>query len=120
MGAILTAFASQPQQSQIVTLGGVQFQARFTYRTRCRAWYFDLYTSDGTPLALGRRLSPGWGPLLGLSIPDGPAGYLFVRGADPYNREALGEDLRVVFYTSEEIAALVEEEDEPVVEVTTP
>jgi hypothetical protein len=118
MGAILTAFASQPQQTQIVTLGGVQFQARLTYRNRTRAWYLDLYTSEGTALALGRRLSAGWGPLVGLSIPDGPAGYLFVRGADPYNREALGEDLRLIFYTAAEVEALAEEEEGPVVVVT--
>jgi hypothetical protein len=118
MGAVLTTFRDQPCHKQTVTLGGVQFQVRLTWRRRCGAWYLDLWAQDGTALALGRRISPGWGPLLGLSIPNGPAGYLFVRGSDPYGRDALGDDVRIAFYTTEEIAALVVDEDGPVVEIT--
>ena len=111
MGRILSTTPSAPCAMQTVTLGATQFRVRFTWRERTASWYLDLYDAAEEPLALGRRLSPGWGPLIGLSVPDGPAGFLFVRGPEPYVREQLGGAVRVIFYTAAALPAVVEDED---------
>jgi hypothetical protein len=107
MGQKLTTFQSKPQDTQTVTLGAAQYRMRLTWRARTAAWYFDLYQLDGTPIILGVRLSPGWGPMLKL-VPDGrPAGRFYVRGPEPYEREMLAPDGRLVLvhYSDSEIPA---------------
>lgn len=103
MGKILAAYPELPSHVQTVTLGGAQYRVRFTFRGRCASWYADVYTRDGEPLALGRRLSPGWALLSAASIPGAPDGFLFVRGSDGYVRGDLGGSLRLVFYTASEL-----------------
>ena len=105
MARQLQVFPSQPASIQTVTIGEVQYRARFTWRTRTSSWYLDLYKQDGTALALGRRVSPGWGPLLGLSIEGAPDGYLYASGPDEYRRDFLGDSLQVRFYTQAEVDA---------------
>ncbi len=119
MGLQLSAFPSLPQSTQTVTLEGTQFRARFTWRHRCQAWYLDLYSLDGTAIALGRRLSPGWGPVFGLSVVEGPEGLLLVHGTDGYAREDLGAGLHVRYFTRDELRAAqaAEEDDGVVIEV---
>lgn len=107
MGVVLSAFPDQPQVVQTVTLGDRQFRVEMTWRRRCRAWYVSLLTGDEVPLAMGRRLSPGWSPLAGIILDEAlaPDGLFVVRGVDGYAREDLGEALTVAFYTSAELAA---------------
>ena len=95
----------QPADTQTVTIGGVQYRARFTWRTRTASWYLDLWKLDGTALALGRRLSPGWGPLIGLSIDGAPDSWLYLSGPDEYRRDHAGSSLQVRFYTQAEVDA---------------
>lgn len=78
-----------PAHRYRVTLSGVEFGLRFTFRDRTSSWYLDLFDVDGNPLALGRRLSPGYSPLLGVAVDRGPSGYLLVTGSDPYEREGI-------------------------------
>jgi hypothetical protein len=121
MGLELATFPALPAHVQTVTLDGVQFRLRLTWRRRCQAWYLDLWTLAGTALALGRRLSPGWMPLLGLVLEDGPDGYLLVRGEDGYTRDQLGEDVQLVYYSRAEMqaaqAAAAADTSAPLVEV---
>ncbi len=106
MGQILPTFPDQPQVTMTVTLDSTQYQIRFTWRSRLRAWYWDLYTLGGTALASGRRLSPGWDQLFGLYPESGrPPGYLFCRGIDPYNQDMLGNLVLPVYYTLSEVPA---------------
>lgn len=104
MGQFLPAFPSLPEHSMSVTLSGQQFVFRFVFRPRCRAWYFDLSLADGTPLVLGRKLRPGWAPLMGLQIPNLPTGLLYVRGPDAYAQADLGNALRVAYYERDELS----------------
>jgi len=97
------AFAAQPSTRFIVTLEAVRYQARLTWRKRTAAWYLDLWTQDGTAVALGRRLSPGFGPLLGTLQASTPAGILYVRGPDQHTQEMLGAELTLHYYTADEI-----------------
>lgn len=91
-----------PSQSQTVTLDGVVYQVRVTYRRRLSAWYLDLLTQSGDPLIMGRRLTPGWSPLSGRrAVVGGPDAVLYVSDiADPYRRDQLGRELTVTLYPS--------------------
>jgi hypothetical protein len=104
MGAILSGFPARPRDSQTVTLAGAQHVVRFTWRPRLDAWYVDLHTVEGVPLVVGRRMSAGWAPFVGLRIEGLPTGLLYVRGSDGYARGDLGGNLRLVHYTDEEVA----------------
>ena len=67
MASKLPAFPELPQHSYSVALGETapeQYQCRLTYRLRTEGWYIDITRPDGTALAEGRRISPGWGPIL--------------------------------------------------------
>jgi hypothetical protein len=105
MGLALSTFPNLPASRQTVTLESTQYRVRLTWRHRCQGWYFDLWTLDGTPLLLGRRLSAGWGPNLGLIVENGPTGFLLVRGLDGYAREDLGDSVQLVYYTAAELQA---------------
>lgn len=96
----INTFRAIPQHVGRVEIGGVRLRLRLTFRARTRSWYLDIEREDGTAIVLGRRLSPGWGPLFGIPIDDGPAGFLYVRGPDPYEREDLGATLLLVFSPS--------------------
>jgi len=100
---LISTFRLYPQHTQTVELGGLEYRLRLTYRHRLESWYLDLYERDGTPLALGRRLTPQFGPLLGLSIPDGPPGKFIVVGDEPYERDDLGDSLLLVYVTPDEL-----------------
>lgn len=117
MGRILTTPARVSSSIQTVTLGGVDFRVGLTWRERTGSWYLDLYDAEENPLALGRRLSPGWSPLQGLSVEDGPDGMFMVRGPEPYLREDLGVSLLVVFYPTSELPVEEAADDGLVVEV---
>lgn len=78
-----------PAHRYRVTLSGAEFSLRFTFRDRTSSWYLDLFDVDGNPLALGRRLSPSYSPLLGVAVDRGPSGLLYVEGADPYERDGI-------------------------------
>ena len=90
MSEQLAAFPESPQHTQTVSLGGVQFRVTFTFRDRTSSWYMDLRTIGEEDLALGRRLSPRWGPVLNLALVGGPKGILWVEGPEPYARFDLG------------------------------
>lgn len=83
----ITTFYDQPQHRQTVTLDGTEYQIRLTYRRRLASWYMDLYDAEGTAIALGRRLSPGWSPINGVIAEGGPPGLFLVKGVDPYKRD---------------------------------
>lgn len=87
-----------------VTLGGSSFVLAFRWHARLRGWYMDVKLPDGTAVATGRRLSPGWGPVLGLTATGRPAGTLWVQGdRDPYERADLGDRLNVFYIGPDEI-----------------
>lgn len=105
MSTQIAAFPSQPALIQSVTLDGVSFRLRLTYRYRCASWYLDLWTLDMTPLLLGQRLSPGWSPTAGYDLPDGPTGWFYVRGIDGYARDDLGAGLVLSYFNRADLAA---------------
>ena len=113
MALLLPGFPDLPAHRLRVTLGARTYDLRLTWRERPASWYLDLWTTDGTPIALGRRLTPGWDPILGLGIEDSPddGGFLLVRGPDPYQRSDLGGSLRLVWMDAAEMAAGVTAED---------
>lgn len=107
MPRLLPTFADLPAYSYAVDLDGVRHRLRFRWFDRLGAWYLDLYTADGEPLLEGARLSPGWGPWAGLARADLPAGQLYVRGVDPYTRDALGDAVELVYLTADDVDRLV-------------
>lgn len=117
MSVQIAAFPAQPAAIQSVTLDGVTFRLRLTYRYRCAGWYLDLWTLEGTPLLLSQRLSAGWSPTAGYDLVDGPDGWFYVRGADGYARDDLGGPLVLVYFSRAEMetAAAAVETIDPVV-----
>ncbi len=115
MGQTVATYPDLPQFTQTLTLDEVQYRLRLTWRPRQRAWYADLWLLDGTAVALGRRVSPKWGLLLGLLPAGAPAGTLYVRGSDPYERDMLGDSLAIVYYTAAEVG---EAPADPALQVT--
>lgn len=107
MALLLPGFPHLPAHRIRVTLGARAYDLRLTWRERTASWYLDLWKTDGTPIALGRRLTPGWDPILGLGIADSPddGGFGTVRGTDPYERQDLGAGLRLVWMPTAEVQA---------------
>jgi len=103
MGKILSTFPDLPDTTQTVTMDGTQYRGRFVWRERLNAWYADISLLDGTKVAFGRRISPGWGPLFRLLPVGTPSGPLYVRGSDPYRREMLGDEVLVIYYAEDEL-----------------
>ena len=117
---IITTFQTQPQHVQTVELGGVRLVLTLTFFARTRAWYLDIEREDGTAIATGRRLSPAWGPLFGIPIDDGPDGFLYVRGPDPYVRTDLGETLLLVFSPTADAPPATPTPDDPTITILVP
>lgn len=90
---------------QTVVLSTRKFRIRFTYRDRTLSWYMDLRTVDGVAIALGRRLSPFWGPILQHTIENEPDGILLVQGTDGYAKADLGDTLNLIFIPDAEVPA---------------
>jgi hypothetical protein len=114
MASVLPAFPALPAHTMTLTLGGAQYVVRLVWRDRTQGWYFDLYGIDETPIVQGRRLSPGWGPLLGLMAPlPSFGGQLVVVGLDRYAQADLGPGraLQVLYITDAEIAAATPKAD---------
>lgn len=106
--SILPGYPAYPQHSYVVTLGERRFRMAFTWRARPASWYMDLYDAEGTALALGRRLSPGWSPIASASLGErGPDGTLYCRGPEDYERMDWGDTLVLVFIPPADIDAAV-------------
>lgn len=107
----LPGYPSQPQHTIAVEVDGAAYRLRLTWRAVPAAWYVDLLDVDGAELVTGRRMSAGWSPFAGLVVEGGPGGLFYVRGADDYDRDALGATLTLVHIGDADLAAL----DAPVV-----
>lgn len=101
----IQGFPEVSSHVQAVVLGVTKYRVRFHYRDRTRSWYMDLTLLDGTAIVLGRRLSPGWGPMVGFQITDQPEGFMTTRGTDGYAKEDLGAALDILFVPDDEIPA---------------
>jgi hypothetical protein len=121
MAVIVNGYAELPCHDQVVTLGDAQYVVRLTYRQRCSSWYLDLFDSEENPLVVGRRISPGWPPLVALQIDGLPDGLFIVVGRDGYAEADLGTALQLHFYSADELAAAAdadaEEDDGVLVEI---
>ena len=103
MAQVLPTFPELPRHSYRVALEGSTYGVTLAWRERTAGWYISLETADGSPIVTNRRLVGESQLLRYVSAPQGPPGILLVRGPDHYIREALGEILLVVYYTSDEI-----------------
>jgi hypothetical protein len=119
MSTLIPAFVEYPQHWMTVAWGDRQLRIRQTWRQRNNAWFLDIFdlgdsTGDpnatGSPIVLGRRISPRFAPLLGI-VPEGlPLDPIPVVdggiGSDPYARSDLGETIRLLLISRAEVAAL--------------
>ena len=111
MPKTITQRADLRKNRQRVELDGTEYRITLTWRQRTRGWYMDLYDREGDPIAVGRRLVPGWSPTSGFVDDRLPPGAFVVAGPGEYQRDDLGERLRLLYYTASELAPLVEIED---------
>ena len=110
----IQTFPELPAHTQTVELDGQEYRLRLIWRERQASWYMSLFTVTGTPIVLGRRLSPESTPTYNLSIPDAPPGLFVVRGDSKYDRMDLGDDLALVYIPVEFVEAA---EDDETIEV---
>lgn len=99
-----TTHPTKPDDTQTVTIGETQYRMRLTFRARTASWYVDLFELNGTPIIVGARVSPNWGPLFKIPRLAKPGGEFTVIGPDPYSREMFAPDgqLNLFFnFTSE-------------------
>lgn len=106
MPHILSVRPDLRKQRQRVDLDGITYRIDLTWRDRARGWYLDLYTQDGAPIALGRRVTADWSPLHGTTDPRIPPGLLQAVGPDDYTREDLGDRLQLIYFTEEELSKI--------------
>lgn len=104
------AFPAFPQHGYTMALDQVQYKFEFTYRPRTEAWYVNISDADGNALASGRKLSVGWGPILGLILEKQPSGILYVRGPVEYTQEQWGTELELLRILQSELAAVAVDE----------
>lgn len=103
---VLPGYPSIAQHEYVTTLGDTSYRFTFTWRVRQRAWYFDLELEDGTALIRGRKVSAGWFPLGAVDLGDNaPAGQLYVRGSDNYERADWGSELVLVFVPTADLTS---------------
>lgn len=91
---IIDTSGTSAARIQTVTLDDGEYRLRLRWNEQRRAWYMDLYDANDQPLQVGRRLSPGWAPLLGLNR---PAGIFVVDGPDDAPDTALGGDVLLLY-----------------------
>lgn len=115
MADILRGFPDLPVQTQRVSLGETEFSVRLRWRRRLNQWTIDLYTADGTPLLVGRRVTPGAAAYIAdrYRLADGPDGALLASGRDPYVQADLGTVLELTFFTSAELAEILAAAETP-------
>jgi hypothetical protein len=104
-----TFFPQQPQDTSTQAWGTQQVLIRTTFRERTGSWYMDILTIDEKPLAIGRRISPQFAPLLGLGL-EGEGlprdRYLVIDGPiDPYLKADLSDTLVAILLTQAEVDA---------------
>lgn len=96
-----------PHFSQETILDGKRFTLTFKWNDQDSAWYCDVEDTDG-PIAMGRRLVPGWLLLARCVDPRKPAGELMLitpasaDGAMPAYTD-LGDGARVMYFDAEEL-----------------
>lgn len=107
MAQVLPVFPDQPEGRFTFTFGDSRYVVELTWRDRVNAgrgaWYLSLFTQAGAALIEGRRLSPRYAPTIDLVVDGAPAGYLYVTGPEPYNREQLGTDVQLRYYVEADI-----------------
>jgi hypothetical protein len=117
-----------PQFSQFtltMQMGPTKLTLRMTWRDRTKSWYLDIFQIDGTPLVLGRRLSPYWSPIFGdARTPELIDGSIAVRGLDGYEQDDLGTTSLLLWYIpfSDLLLLAPDEVDplEPTITITSP
>ena len=104
MGKIIQAQPSNTQFIQTVELAGLQLRIRSTWNDRTASWYADILKLDDSPIWSGLRMTPGWSPNNALFSADAPDGQFYVRGFDGYTQASFGDALKLIFYTTAELA----------------
>ena len=112
MGDTFQTFPENFAHTVTVTWGDRQIEVRLVWRERAGAWYIDLFESDGTVFARGRRLSASGAPATGFGFEgtelprDRPM--IDVSPSDPDEQLDLGTSfetsLIALIFTEEELA----------------
>ena len=107
---ILTLDSTHDYQEQEFQLDGETFRLLARWNERIDSWIISLYESDGTPVAVGRRLTVGNFLFPWLVTENRPAGQLIAidtkdEDVDPGHFD-LGNRVVVAYLDIEEMAAL--------------
>lgn len=98
-----------PHETIPYTLEDVAIQITWHYSARDQSWRIDVADETGDVIVRGRRLVPGWNPLLRVVDSRLPPGRLWFRAlSEPVGRDALEDGSAVLEYlTAAEVAELV-------------
>lgn len=85
---------------------GVPLTLAFAWHERLACYHVDAIAADGSVLFVGQRLTPGALLFPDRSIPGLPPGVIAFTGPDPYAMSQVGSDVRMIYVTVAEMAAL--------------
>jgi len=119
MPLVFSTFPELPASRQTVELEGDVYELRLHWQRRNQAWYCDLAVADGEQLFSGARISPRFGPTVGVRIDGLPPGQILAAGQDPYRRKDLGSGLFLLYATPEELAEFAPQPDASTPEIVT-
>jgi hypothetical protein len=88
-----------------VTIEGTQYRFTFDYYPRLESWFLSIADSEGDPIATGRKLSPGWNPLIrdkDERLPDGA--FYLSSTVDPVGRDGFDDgSASLVYFSADEV-----------------
>jgi hypothetical protein len=104
-----------PHRREKIPVDGVTLFWIFNYEARSESWYIDVLDSDEQPIIRGKRLTPGWNPLMRRKSEALPKGTFYVYSTlDPIGRDGFASgDAQFVYFDEAETAenaATIEEE----------
>lgn len=111
MPVIVELDSEDPDFTQRVTLEGTTYTLGFLWNGRESSWYLSILTEAEEPILMGVKLVPRWATGLRCKDPRMPPGQLTLEDTSGQDaapgRDELGERCLLVYYSADELAALL-------------
>jgi len=100
----LTVDSREIHVVQSTILDGESYEFEFVWRPRTETWHFSVRSEDkDTPIFKRKAVQSGSNYFLNTASLEAPPGVLAVIGPDQYERVDLTNDLRLIYFSENEI-----------------